>query len=103
IEGDKPDVSLPVLGSARGGDPLETLAAYRAAKAKGGDAFYQVTSEWDKFNVLFIYQRKSVEVTGKALKVKDLGTMSAERADSRVQSASDIAGRKGFLARLLGR
>jgi hypothetical protein len=106
IEGDKPDVSLPVFGmftSSKGADPLETLAAYRAAQAKGGDAFYRVTTEWDKFNVLFIYQRKSVEVSGKALKVKDLGTMSADRADKRADGGSAAAGSKGFLSRLFGR
>ncbi|MCK5875259.1 MAG: hypothetical protein KAG82_11255 [Alcanivoracaceae bacterium] len=105
IEGDKPDVSLPILsmfGSTKGADPLETLAAYRAAQAKGGDAFYRVTTEWDKFNVLFIYQRKSVEVTGKALKVKDLGTLSADRADKRVQSGVEAKATKGFLGRLFG-
>jgi len=61
-----------------------------------------VTTEWDKFNVLFIYQRKSVEVTGKALKVKDLGTLSADRADKRVQSGVEAKATKGFLGRLFG-
>jgi hypothetical protein len=106
IEGDKPDVSLPILGlfsSSKGADPLETLASYRAAQTKGGDAFYHVTSEWDKFNVLFIYQRKSVQVTGKALKVKDLGTMSADRADERAQAGAAGSASKGFFARLMGR
>jgi hypothetical protein len=105
IEGDKPDVSLPILsmfGSSKGADPLETLASFRAAKAKGGDAFYRVTTEWDKFSVGFIYQRKSVEVTGKALKVKDMGTLSADRADSRTKAGIEVKGSKGLLGSLFG-
>lgn len=106
IEGDKPDVSLPIIGGGGGGAPLEVLAAYRAAQAKGGDAFYRITTNWDKFGFGFIYQRQTVEVTGKALKVKDLGTLSADRADKRISiggEAATVSAPKGnFLSRLFG-
>jgi len=81
IAGDKPDVSLPILGNV-GRDPLETLACYRAAIAKGGDAFYAINSEWDKANWFWIYRTKNIKVTGKAMKIKDLGLMSPERSDN---------------------
>ena len=99
ISGDKAKTSLPIIGGSD--SPLEALAAYRAAKAKGGDAFYKVTTHEDSFNVLGIYSRKKVTVTGKALKVKDMGTLSADRADSR-EAAAAVGGGKGFFSSLFG-
>lgn len=81
IGGDKPsDLSMPVLGNGAKG-ALETLACFRAVQPTDGDAFYSVTTTWDKKNILGIYRKYSVTVTGKSLKIKDMGHVSAERAD----------------------
>lgn len=80
VAGDSVDAGLPILGNP-GENPLVKLASYRAATAKGGDAFYHVTTEKDSFGFGFIYKIETVKVTGRALKVKNLGTMSAERTD----------------------
>lgn len=80
VAGDSVDAGLPILGNP-GENPLVKLASYRAATAKGGDAFYHVTTEKDAFGFGFIYKIETVKVTGRALKVKNLGTMSADRAD----------------------
>lgn len=80
IGGDRIDASLPMYGS-RGGSQLERLASLRAARSQNGDAFYLVTTETEKANILWIYRREKVSVSGKALRTKDLGTISAERAD----------------------
>ena len=105
VAGDSVSAGLPILGSP-GEDPLVKLASYRAATAKGGDAFYHVTTEHDVFGFGFIYKIQTVKVTGRALKVKNLGTMSAERADklnlgrSAGGMVASSAGGKSGLARL---
>lgn len=70
-----------LFGSPDSG-PLAELASYRAAKSKGGDGFYRVTTETEEFGIGFIYQRVSIKVTGKALKLKNLGMMSQDRSDA---------------------
>lgn len=80
VAGDSVDAGLPILGNP-GENPLVKLASYRAATAKGGDAFYHLTTEKDSFGLGFIYKVETVKVSGRALKVKNLGTMSADRAD----------------------
>lgn len=81
IKGDKaPNLRMPVYGNKSKG-ALETLACYRAAKSNGGDAFYSITTEWNKENVLFIYRKYRVKVKGKSLKLTDLGDLSEKRAD----------------------
>ena len=90
ISGDKPDVTLPVLGE-KSKHPLETLACYRAAQSKGGDAFYVITSEWEKKNILGIYRKHAVVVTGKRMKIKDLGELDPERADKLINRVTNIS------------
>lgn len=104
VSGDKPDVTLPIVGK-QSRDPLETLACYRAAQSKGGDAFLAVSSEWERKNFLFLYRKKSVTVKGKSLKITDLGQLSEERADKPINRTSDGAGSVqdvGFFKRLFG-
>ncbi len=104
ISGDRPDVALPIVGR-QSRDPLETLACYRAAQSKGGDAFYAVSSEWEKKNFLGIYRKRSVTVAGKSMKIKDLGELSPERADNPINRAVDTSGSAkdvGFFKRLFG-
>ena len=84
VAGDQPDgMKMPVLGNGAKGS-LETLACYRAAKANGGDAFYSINTQWNKKNVLYIFRTYDVKVTGKSLKITDLGDLSEERADKEV-------------------
>ncbi len=80
LSGDRPDITIPVTG-APVTDPLEHLACFRAVEKKGGDGFYKIKSEWDKTNILGLYRKKHVKVTGKVLKIKDLGIVPADRAD----------------------
>ncbi|MBM4148016.1 MAG: hypothetical protein FJ224_03110 [Lentisphaerae bacterium] len=81
LDGDKVSVDV-LLPGILVSDPLERIACYRAAKSLNGDGFYKVTSEWDRISVLgCLYREKRVRVTGKALKIKDLGLMDAKRAD----------------------
>lgn len=104
ISGDRPDVSLPIVGK-QSRDSLETLACYRAAQSKGGDAFYAISSEWEKMNLLGIYRKRSVTVTGKSMKIKDLGELSPERADKPINRTTDTSGSAkavGFFKRLFG-
>lgn len=62
--------------------PLAELASYRAAKSKGGDGFYRVTTETEEFSVPLLFERREIKVTGKALKLKNLGMMSQDRSDA---------------------
>ena len=104
IDGDRPDASLPIIGK-QSRNPLETLACYRAAQSKGGDAFYAISSEWEKQNFLFLYRKQAVTVSGKSLKIKELGPLSTERADmpiNRTTDTSDSIKKPGFISRLLG-
>lgn len=104
IAGDKPDATLPIIGK-QSRNPLETLACFRAAQSKGGDAFYAISSEWEKMNFLFLYRKQAVTVTGKSLKVKDLGPLTTERADmpiNRTASDSDSIKKPGLIRRILG-
>lgn len=81
ISGDKPgDLSMPVFGSGAKSD-LERLACWRAAQSNGGDAFYLTSTAWEKEGFLGIYRKRSVKVTGKSLKIKDMGHLSVERAE----------------------
>lgn len=80
VSGDKVRVSLPVIGNMTG-DPLKDVAAYKATRANNSDAFYIIRSEEDKFGLGFLFEKRSVKVWGKTYKVKDLGLMSADRAD----------------------
>lgn len=70
-----------LFGSPDSG-PLAELASHRAAKSKGGDGFYRVTTETEHFGIGFIYERVNIKVTGKALKLKNLGMMSQDRSDA---------------------
>jgi hypothetical protein len=93
IGGDRTDASLPLYGATEG-TQLESLAALRAARSLNADGFYQVSTEREKANLLWIYRREKVTVTGKALRTRDLGTVSAERADKiRLES---IKSRRGW-------
>lgn len=90
IGGDKAgDVSMPVYGN-KSKSGLETLACYRAARSQDGDAFYSVSTEWDKQNVLGIYRKYSVKVKGKVLRLSDLGDLSEERADGTYEAGQKI-------------
>lgn len=81
LEGDRPDISIPTPGLTIN-DSLEKLACYRAAKSKNGDAFYKITSEKDGISILWcIYRERHITVTGKALKLKDLGPLDEKRSD----------------------
>lgn len=80
VDGDAVKAALPLLGKLSG-DPLQEMAAYRAARANGSDAFYILRTETDSKGFGFIYNKRTVKVSGKTYKLKDLGLMSAERAD----------------------
>lgn len=93
IGGDRTDASLPLLGQTEG-TQLEALAGLRASRSLNGDGFYQLTTEREKANLLWIYRREKVTVTGKVLRSKDLGTVSVERADKiRIET---IKNRRGW-------
>jgi len=81
IEGDAAEMSLPIAGLIVT-DPLEKIACYRAVQSLKGDGFYKILSETDSFNFLYIFRQKSVKVTGKVLKIKDLGMVDQKRADA---------------------
>lgn len=78
--GDADEFSLPILGAGTKSG-LEGAAAYRAATAKGGDAFFQVSSRTESSGIPGIYSKKTISVTGKALKLNHMGQLTAERAD----------------------
>jgi len=82
VSGDTTGASVQGLAGA---SKLESLAAYRAVKSLKGDAFFQLTTEEDKTEFPsffpFIYNAQKIKVTGKVLKIEDLGTITAERAD----------------------
>lgn len=104
ISGDRPNVTLPIVGT-QSRSPLETLACYRAAQSKGGDAFFAVSSQWEKKNIMYVYQQQTVTVTGKSMKIKDLGELSAERADKPINREKDPSGSTkstGFFGALFG-
>lgn len=105
VAGDRPDVTVPIIGKqARNG--LETLACYRAAKSLGGDAFYAVSSEWERETYfLGIYRKAVVTVNGKSLKLKDIGELSPERADKEINRTSGVSvapSAVGFFHRIIG-
>jgi hypothetical protein len=81
LEGDGGGAEIFTLGMSIH-DPLEKLACFRAAKSKNGDAFYKITSEEEKKNILwFIYRERHISVSGKVLKLKDLGPVDEKRSD----------------------
>lgn len=71
---------LSIFG-AGSGDPLENTAAYRAATSIGGDAFYLLTSQEEESGVPGIFSKRTIRVTGKALKVQHLGPVDQQRTD----------------------
>ena len=79
--GDSEETSFSIFGN-KSGDPLENTAAYRAATGKGGDAFYETAANVTTTSTFFgFYKTKTIHVTGKALKLKHIGTLTEERAD----------------------
>lgn len=80
VDGDAVKTAIPLMGQISG-DPLQELAAYRAARANKSDAVYILRTEEDKTGFGFFYNKRTVRVYGKTYKAKDLGLMSAERAD----------------------
>jgi hypothetical protein len=105
IEGDRVAQSLPVFGLVQKDDTLSRLAAYRAARDKGADAFYVLRTEEDATGVGFLFKKRTVTVHGRSYRLRDLGTMSPERADKlqMTGATSDAPKKDGFLSNLLGR
>lgn len=79
VDGDKTGAS--VLGGLKGTSPLEALATFRAVKSLKGDAFFKLTTEKEGGGFPLLYSYEKVKVTGRVLKIEDLGTVTAERAD----------------------
>lgn len=78
IEGDKTSASVK---GAFGSSDLENLAAFRAVKSLGGDAFFKLSTEVEEIGPWPFFSKEVIRVTGKVLKIEDLGTIAAERAD----------------------
>lgn len=78
VDGDS--VSTMSVAGMAGAGPLESLAAFRAVESLDGDAFFQIATEEERTGI-WGFGTTKVKVTGKVLKIKDLGTMSAVRAD----------------------
>ncbi|MDX1587844.1 MAG: hypothetical protein R3296_02810 [Oleiphilaceae bacterium] len=99
VEGD--NVTIPVFGVGRS-DPMVRLAAYRAARQAGGDAFLVTRMEEDNIGMAFIYQKRDVKVYGRVYRIVDNGSVSVERADA-MRSSGNLQQRSGnFLDNLLG-
>jgi len=93
-EGDKP-ASVSVLGLAGSASPLENLAAYRAVESLGGDGFFKLSTEVKSSGFWPFVSTKHIKVTGKVLKIRDLGSMDVKRTDklreTAIQSASGLS------------
>ena len=89
------DTTAASVQGLSGASKLESLAAYRAVKSLKGDAFFQLTTEEDKTEFPsffpFIYNAQKISVTGKVLKIEDLGTITAERADKMEATAAETS------------
>ncbi len=84
-----------------GASPMENLAAYRAVEKLGGDAFFKLSTVEEKFGLFPFYSEHNLKVTGKVLKIVDLGTIEADRADKRdVLKSAKGSGENGFFGSL---
>lgn len=106
VSGDDVNASVQVSG-ANSNDPLVKLAAYRAARSQQGDAFYVVRVEEKVRGIPLLVRNRTVNVYGKTLRLRELGMMSAERADKLYgppEAAGSASSRSGssFLGRLRG-
>lgn len=99
VEGD--NVTIPVFGVGRN-DAMVRLAAYKAARQAGGDAFLVTRMEEDNIGLAFIYQKRDVTVHGRVYRIVDTGSVSVERADA-MRSSGGMQKSEGFLDNLLGR
>jgi hypothetical protein len=88
IEGDAPSATSvmaflgPMLGKSGRIDSLAKIAATRAIESKAGaDGVYITHMDIKTQGILFIYSKKEVQIKGKAVRLKSLGTVSLKRAD----------------------
>ena len=88
IEGDAPSTTSvmaflgPMLGKSDRIDSLAKIAATRAIESKAGaDGVYITHMDIKTQGILFIYSKKEVQIKGKAVRLKSLGTVSLKRAD----------------------
>lgn len=79
VKGDSTQASIKgTIGSS----DLENLAAFRAVQSMKGDAFFKLTTQANESGFWPFFTKTDVLVTGKVLKIEDLGVVTAERADS---------------------
>lgn len=88
IEGDAPSTTSvmaffgPLLGKTDRIDSLAKIAATRAIESKSGaDGVYITHMDVKTQGLFFLYSKKEVEIKGKAVRLKNLGTVSLKRAD----------------------
>ena len=112
VVGEDVDTKLPIIGSLLNDDedeihPLVRVAAANAIDSvKGADGLYIVRSSVRETGPWPIFYQLAAEVRGKALRVKDLGTVDATRADRARLVRSLPKGLKqaeGLLQHLFGR
>ena len=87
LEGDNPlsDMTVMITGAPKLSE-LETLAAARAiASTSGAEALY-ITQKDVTQDITGRKTRREVVITGRALALKDMGTMPAERFDERTNA-----------------
>jgi hypothetical protein len=93
IEGDSPRVSFLSWVFAGDGQEITSLGRVAAARAidrtPEADGLYITRIENDSKNY-FIYRKERVKVTGRALKINDLGTVSQDRADKVRESRAAV-------------
>lgn len=82
IAGDTVSIKIPFLGKDKADvGKLGMVAAARAIDRKpGANGIYVLRTEESGLN-FFLFKKKNIVVRGKALKIKDLGIVTEERAD----------------------
>ena len=79
--GDAPKLEFNLFGNQATNNPGVKLAAYDACKTVGADGIY-IISVYTESKQGFFVDSELVTVTGKALKLVDLGTVDQKRADT---------------------
>ncbi|HAK44500.1 MAG TPA: hypothetical protein DCO79_01075 [Spirochaeta sp.] len=79
--GDAPKLEFSIFGNRASSSPGVKLASYDACKTIGADGIY-ITSIYTESKQGFLVNSELVTVTGKALKLVDLGTVDQERIDT---------------------